>query len=66
MNTHGELSDAAEGAEIEAMRQDQIDAARYRYLRDHAFRKYGHLALLPPNEMDGAIDRAIASQGDKG
>jgi soluble cytochrome b562 len=34
------------------------DAERYRFLRDHAFGQNGHLALLPPEEMDAAIDAA--------
>jgi hypothetical protein len=35
------------------------DAERYRFLRDHAFGQNGHLALLPPEEMDAAVDKAM-------
>ena len=35
------------------------DASRYLYLRDSAYGTFGHLALLPPKEMDSAVDAGM-------
>ncbi len=45
-----------------ATKQKELErnAARYLFLRDAAFGKRGALGLLPPDEMDAAIDAEIA------
>jgi hypothetical protein len=44
------------------IRRLEEEAKRYRFLRDNAFGQNGALALLPPEEMDAAIDKAIESK----